>query len=200
MANEKFILDLSNYKDRVGQRVPEGQYKVMVDDAEVAKTKNGDPMINVWYKITVGDQKGATLADRFVLTERAMFRIVQFMRAIGMQAPNKRLELSTNQFKGRKLEVEVADGDPYNGRINSEVRAYVKLANQSAQTEEDLSEDDENDDSDEVETTEAQGENPWEDTQEEAPQPAKKKKTKVVEEVEDDDEDVDLDDIDDDLG
>ena len=33
MANDKIVLDLSNYKDRVGTRIAEGTYRVVVEDA-----------------------------------------------------------------------------------------------------------------------------------------------------------------------
>lgn len=123
----EFILDLSNYKDRVGARVAEGRYRVRVDDADMDKSKAGNPMINLWLTIQGGEFDGMTLTDRLTLTEKALFRVVGFMQAIGMPTPKKRLKLSTDKFIGRILDVDVEDGEPYNGRIKSEVRGYIKV-------------------------------------------------------------------------
>lgn len=138
----EFILDLSNYKDRVGARVDPGRYRVRVDDAEMDKSKAGNPMVNLWLTIQGGEFEGMTLTDRLTLTERSLFRVVGFMQAIGMPTPKKRLKLSTDKFVGRILDVDVEDGDPYNGRIKSEVRGYIKVTGAAATTEADLDLDD----------------------------------------------------------
>lgn len=131
----EFILDLSNYKDRVGARVDPGRYRVRVDDAEMDKSKAGNPMVNLWLTIQDGEFDGMTLTDRLVLSERSLFRVVGFMQAIGMPTPKKRLKLSTEKFVGRILDVDVEDGDPYNGRIKSEVRGYIKVTGAAAAAE-----------------------------------------------------------------
>lgn len=121
-----FILDLTQYKDRFGANVPEGRYLVVVEDAEMTKSKAGNPMINLWYRILDGEQKNLTLTDRLTLTEGAMFRIVGFMQAIGLPTPNKRLQLNLKHFLNKTLMVDVADGEPYNGRVRSEVKGYLR--------------------------------------------------------------------------
>lgn len=128
----EFLLDLSSYKDRVGALVDEGRYRVRVEDAELDKSKAGNPMVNLWYTIQGGEFDGMTLTDRLVLTEKSLFRIVGFMQAIGMPTPKKRLKLSTEKFVGRILDVDVEDGEPYNGRVRSEVRGYIKVTGGSA--------------------------------------------------------------------
>lgn len=135
-AGTNFILDLSNYKDRVGARVEPGRYRVVVDDAEMDKSKAGNPMVNVWLRIVGGEFNGSTLTDRLTLTDKALFRVVGFMQAIGLPTPKKRLQVSTGQFIGKTLDVDVEDGDPYNGRIKSEVRGYIRITGQQAVADE----------------------------------------------------------------
>lgn len=126
--SDQVTVDLSNYKDRVGSRVTPGRYKVVVEDAEMDKSKAGNDMINVWFRVLEGEHEGATVIDRLTITEKALFRVVGFMQGIGMPTPKKRLSLSPRQFVGKVLEIDVEDGEPYNGRVKSEVRGYTKVA------------------------------------------------------------------------
>lgn len=138
MANDKIVLDLSNYKDRVGTRIAEGTYRVIVEDAEMDKSKAGNSMINVWFRVQGGDFDGATVTDRLVLTEKSLFRVVGFMQAIGLPTPKKRLQLSLGQFMNKVLDITVEDGEPYNGRVKSEVRGYARVAKAEKQSGADL--------------------------------------------------------------
>jgi hypothetical protein len=136
MADELNI-DLSNYKDRVGQRVTPGRYPVIVDDVELDKSNAGNDMINVWFRIVGGEFDGAVIIDRLTQTEKAMFRTVGFMQGIGLPTPKKRLRVNIRQWVGKRLEIDVEDGEPYNGRVKSEVRGYLRIAKGAAAAESD---------------------------------------------------------------
>lgn len=120
-------VDLTGYKDRFGTNVPPGTYTVVVSDVEEDKSKAGNAMLNVWYDVVGGDNDGATLIDRLVVSEKSLFRWVGFMSATGLPTPKKRLKIDTAKFVGRKLRIVVEDGEPYNGRVKSEVRGYMPL-------------------------------------------------------------------------
>src|SRR5699024_1661645 len=75
-ADGKVTIDLSNYKDRVGSRVAEGTYRVLVEDAEQTEARSGNAMINLFFRIQGGEFDGATIVDRLVLTEKSLFRVV----------------------------------------------------------------------------------------------------------------------------
>lgn len=126
--SDDIIVDLSNYKDRVGARVLPDTYRVQVEDAEMTKAQSGNDMINLWFRIVGGEFDGQTVVDRLVLTEKSMFRVVGFMQAIGLPTPKRRLKLNLRQFIGKTLDIEVDDGEPYMGRVKSEVRAYIRVA------------------------------------------------------------------------
>ena len=126
--SQDLVLDLSNYKDRVGSRVVPGTYRVQVEDAEITESAAKNPMINLWYTVLEGEFQGQTLVDRLGLTEKSLFRVVGFMQGIGLPTPKKKLKLNVRQFVGRVLDIDVEDGEPYNGRIRSEVRGYKKVA------------------------------------------------------------------------
>jgi hypothetical protein len=124
--SDDLIVDLTNYKDRVGNRVVPGRYRVLVEDAELDQSKAGNPMVNLWLRVQGGEFDGATIIDRLTITDKALFRVVGFMQAIGLPTPRKRLKINVRAFQGKVLDIDVEDGDPYNGRVKSEVRGYVR--------------------------------------------------------------------------
>lgn len=119
-------VNLTNYKERFGQNVPPGRYTVVVDDLEQTTSKQGNPMVNLWFRIIEGPHDGATIVDRVTVTEKALFRVVAFMQAIGQPTPRRNLQINLNTWLGKRLQVDVEDGEPYNGRVRSEVRGYMR--------------------------------------------------------------------------
>lgn len=179
------IIDLSNYKDRVGVRVPPGRYRVRVDDVETATSNSGNPMINTWLKIVGGEFDGQQIVDRLTITEKSLFRVVGFMSAIGLPTPKKRIQVQPQKFLGQVLDVDVDDGEPYGGRVKSEVRGYVRVPKSQANTGADLEEEAEDVSEFASDTTS----NPSTEAEKPAAKPA-------AEAAPADDEPVDIDDLD----
>lgn len=125
--SDSMVIDLSNYKDRVGARVIPGRYRVVVEDVESDSSKAGNPMINLWFRIQGGEFDGQTLVDRLTITEKALFRVVGFMNALGLPTPKKQIRINPQKFLGQILDVDVDDGEPYNGRVKSEIRGYLRV-------------------------------------------------------------------------
>lgn len=145
-------IPLSNYKSN-GERVPEGRYSVVIDDLEMTETsgqggKPKKPMLNVWFRITGGEYEDSVLKDRFVLQDNALFRIVMLMQALGMKTPKKDLRIPAERFMGKRLEIDVKDGEPFRGRVNSEVVDYIKATAPAAAATAGTDLDDEEDDED----------------------------------------------------
>lgn len=126
-ASDEFVVDLTDFKDRIGGRVPPGRYRVVVDDCEMDESKNKNPMVIMWFRILDGEFKDTTIIDRLTQTPNALFRTVGFMQAIGLPTPRKRFTFRLSQWKGKVLEIDVRDGDPFNGRVKSEVEGYIKI-------------------------------------------------------------------------
>lgn len=139
---DNFVVDLTNYKERFGSKVPEGTYRVKVDDAELDTSKAGNQMINLWLAIQGGDYDGSIITDRVTLSDKAMFRVVAFLNAIGLSTKKQKHALSLRHIIGKVMEVTVEDGEPYGGNIRSEVRQYARpSAAVSAVQSEDLDDD-----------------------------------------------------------
>lgn len=140
MSDTAIIVDLTNYRDRQGARVPADTYRVVVDDVELTESQAKNPMINVWFRILGGEFADSVITDRLTLTEKSMFRVVGFLNAIGFPTQKKKYKFDVNQFRNKVLEIDVADGEPYNGRIRSEVKGYNRVAgsNQASQQEDEF--------------------------------------------------------------
>lgn len=138
-VNLKTVIDLSNYKDSGNVRIPEGRYRAIVDDVDLDKSRAGNTMIKVWMRVLGGEHDGAVILDRLTLTDKAMFRVVSFMQGIGIKTPKKKLQINLGTFLNRQVDIEVVDGEPYNGRIRSEIVQYIRIAQPKA---EESSEDD----------------------------------------------------------
>lgn len=144
------IIDLSNYKETTSAHLEEGTYNVVVEDVEVTEARTGNKMIVLTYRVNAPgtDADGKILIDRLTQTEKAMFRTVGFMQAIGLQTPKKKFKINLNAFLGKHLRVAVEDGEPYQGIVKSEVRDYFKITkpqgveeSEDFDLEEDLEED-----------------------------------------------------------
>lgn len=138
-VNSNIVIDLSNYKDSGNVRIPEGRYRAIVDDVDLDKSRAGNTMIKVWMRVLGGEYGGAIILDRLTLTDKAMFRVVGFMQGIGIKTPKKKLQINLKTFLKRQADIEVVDGEPYNGRIRSEIAQYIRIAQPKA---EESSEDD----------------------------------------------------------
>lgn len=140
--NQKITIPLRNYKDKRGGRVPEGTYRAVTEDAEVGESRNGDVMITLYFRVVGGEYDGTTIIDRlFPAMEKAQWRTVAFLQAAGIPTPRKDFVIELGKFVNRTMDIEVADGDPYNGVVRSEVRGYAKVAKSEQQSEADLVED-----------------------------------------------------------
>ncbi len=63
--------------------VPVGKYEVKIDKMEAKKSKNGNPMISIWFKILEGTYKNSLIFYNGVFYEDWMrHRVVDFLSAI----------------------------------------------------------------------------------------------------------------------
>ena len=118
--------DFTNYKDTSTARVAPGTYHAEVSDFEEATSKAGNAMFIVYLEITSGPHAGQQIIDRLPQTERAMFRSAAFLQALGVKIAKKRISLNPRSLVGRPVDIVVEDGEPYNGRVKSEVREYLR--------------------------------------------------------------------------
>lgn len=118
--------DFTNYKDTSTAHVAPGTYRAEVSDFEETTSKAGNAMFVVYLEITEGAHAGQQIIDRLPQTEKAMFRSAAFLQALGVKIAKKRIALNPRALIGRPVDIVVEDGEPYNGRVKSEVREYLR--------------------------------------------------------------------------
>ena len=118
--------DFTNYKDTSTAHVAPGTYRAEVSDFEETTSKAGNAMFVVYLEITEGPHAGQQIIDRLPQTERAMFRSAAFLQALGVKIAKKKIALNPKSLIGRPVDIVVEDGEPYNGRVRSEVREYLR--------------------------------------------------------------------------
>lgn len=118
--------DFTNYKDTSTAHVPAGTYHAEVSDFEETTSKAGNTMFVVYLEITEGAHAGQQIIDRLPQTEKAMFRSAAFLQALGVKIAKKKIALNPRALIGRPVDIVVEDGEPYNGRVKSEVREYLR--------------------------------------------------------------------------
>ena len=118
--------DFTNYKDTSTAHVAPGTYHAEVSDFEEATSKAGNVMFVIYLEITEGPHAGQQIIDRLPQTEKAMFRSAAFLQALGVKIAKKKIALNPRSLIGRPVDIVVEDGEPYNGRVKSEVREYLR--------------------------------------------------------------------------
>lgn len=130
-----FAFDFTNYRETGSARVPAGTYRARVNDFGEAESKAGNVMFVVYLEIIDGPYTGKQIIDRLPQTEKAMFRSAAFLQALGVKITKKRIALNPKSLIGRPVDILVEDGEPFNGRVKSEVREYLRATKPAAKAE-----------------------------------------------------------------
>lgn len=130
-----FTFDFTNYRETGSAQVPAGTYRARVTDFEETESKAGNAMFVVYLEITSGPYAGKQIIDRLPQTEKAMFRSAAFLQALGVKIAKKRIALNPKSLIGRPVDILVEDGEPFNGRVKSEVREYLRATKPATKAE-----------------------------------------------------------------
>ena len=172
----KLKVDMSGVESYT--RCPEGEHVVRVKKLEMGTVQgSGDDALKAVFEVIKGDGKGCQVFETFSLGEKALWKLKQFLVAIGTKADGK-LSLDLDKLEGKTCVIDVIH-EEYNGSKRAKISNYSKLSADSDEEdeEEELDEDDEYEDEKLVKKSSAK-------------KPAGKKSTKKsVEEDEDEDED-----------
>lgn len=122
---ETVNLDFSNYSNTRSDYVDPGDYDMQITNAETGESSSGNKKIVVYLEVTAGDSKGLQLVDHLAITDKAMWKIDDFLRGLGKVVPKgKSLSLDLDKLKGKATRVRV-DDDEYNGVTNSKIVKYL---------------------------------------------------------------------------
>lgn len=127
MGNVK--IDLRNYRPSFGDKVDAGRYLATVTSVTSDRSKAGNDMLVVWLEIASGPFEGKALRTNLTLTEKAMFKVVEFLSALGYKTERKVLNLNTDQWVRKQVIVDVEErSNEYNGNVTvrSEIGAVMR--------------------------------------------------------------------------
>jgi len=178
--NRKLKVDMTGVESYT--RCPEGEQLARVKKMEMGTVQgSGDDALKAVFEVIKGEGKGCQVFETFSLSEKALWKLKQFLTAIGVKADGK-LSLDLDKLEGKICILDVIH-EEYNGQKRAKISAYLKPTNDSDEDEdEDEDEDNEDEDEDEEEVKPSK-------KSAAKKTPAKKPKKPADDEDEDEDED-----------
>jgi hypothetical protein len=157
-----FTVDFTKETSEGGgrRRYAEGDYRVKVVGIKTGKAKSEaqTPYAQLALEFQDGKYKGTVWDSnrtRVYISDAALWRVRSLYEACGKTVPKKKLKLDFNKLIGEQLGITVTDGEPYEGKIQSEISDFIEVdaiggADDDDEDEEEDDDEDEDDD-DEVE-------------------------------------------------
>ena len=129
-------------------RCSEGEHLAKVKKVEMGTVQgSGDDCIKAVFEVLKGTDKGCQVFETFSLGEKALWKLKQFLTAIGVKADGK-LSLDLDKLEGKLCIIDVIH-EEYNGQKRAKISNYSKPSDDSDEDDED--EDEEYDDDEDEE-------------------------------------------------
>lgn len=145
----KKTLDFSNVSDGF-ELVPAGTYSVNIFEIIEKTSGNGNDMLKLTLKINSGKLKGRQLFTNLVFVEAAMFKIREFLQAVGAKIEKKSSNVDFSKTVGKEIKVLVIQKkNNETGEMYNDIKKFLPvsdtsdLATASSEGKEDDSEEDE---------------------------------------------------------
>jgi hypothetical protein len=176
-TNRKLKVDMTGVESYT--RCPEGEQLARVKKIDMGTVQgSGDDALKVIFEVIKGDGKGCQVFETFSLGEKALWKLKQFLTAIGVKADGK-LSLDLDKLEGKICTIDVIH-EEYNGQKRAKISEYLNPSDDSDEEDEEEEEDeDDEDDEDEKPVKKSKK------------SPSKKSKKPVEDEDEDEDEEDD---------
>jgi hypothetical protein len=107
-----------------GFHIPEGEYGVIVDSAEVGISSNDNEQIEWHFKGTDGKAKGKLFYFYTPLVEQALWKLRQTLEGLGVEVPDSVMDVDLDELEGLEGTAVVED-DEYQGKTRSKLAAIV---------------------------------------------------------------------------
>ena len=103
-----------------------GSYTVTITDAVEGASSKGTPCIELDMEIMDGEYKGRGLKDWVYVTDAAMWRVKQLLKAAQYPFPEGEFDFPPAELIGRKVDLDVRH-EVYNGQVKTRVDEYRQL-------------------------------------------------------------------------
>lgn len=184
-SNRKLKVDMTGVESYT--RCPEGEQLVRVKKLEVGTVQgSGDDAVKAVFEVIKGDGKGCQVFETFSLSEKALWKLKQFLTAIGIKSDGK-LSLDLDKLEGKTCIIDVIR-EEYNGQKRAKISTFLKPTNDS-----DDDEDEDDEDEDEEEEEDEEEPKPSKSKKSSAKKSPAKKSKKPADEDEDDEDEEDDD-------
>ena len=118
--------------------VPEDDYLFKVVNVEQKQSKVGNPMLVFKFEIQQGAFAGRSIIYRQTLTESSLWSFRLLLDALGYDTSSK-VKVVPKRFLGDRVIGRVKDGEPYKGRVHSEIVQFIPVGTEQAPSVEDVS-------------------------------------------------------------
>lgn len=127
----KHILDFSNYAEQqTSEGIQAGKYLARITKAVDSESKNGNTYILLNMQVIGGPKEHveskSVLVDRLTLSDNALFRMANFLPAIGIPV-DKKVAFDSKQFVGKKV-VAIVEMEEYQGQPRPAVKRYAPVS------------------------------------------------------------------------
>lgn len=127
----KHILDFSNYAEQqTSEGIQAGKYLARITKAVDSESKNGNTYILLNMQVIGGPKEHveskSVLVDRLTLSDNALFRMANFLPAIGIPV-DKKVAFDSKQFVGKKV-VTIVEMEEYQGQPRPAVKRYAPVS------------------------------------------------------------------------
>lgn len=145
--NRKLKVDMTGVESYT--RCPEGEHLARVKKMEMGTVQgSGDDALKAVFEVLKGDGKGCQVFETFSLGEKALWKLKQFLTAIGVKADGK-LSLDLDKLEGKLCIIDVIH-EEYNGQKRAKISNYSKPSDDSDDEDEDEEYDDDEDEEEDV--------------------------------------------------
>lgn len=115
-------LDFSNVQSR--EALPEGVYQASIAKVDSTLSKSsGNPMLKVEFNILDDNYQGRKVWSNYVLTEAAMWKVMELFKALGMPTESV-VSIDTDELVGLECSLQIGQRE-YEGNIQNEVKKVM---------------------------------------------------------------------------
>lgn len=113
--------------NRRDSRLPEGEYVFKIENAQQTRAKStGNSMIVFTLRVAKGQFKGEQVTYRQMLLKQNLWSFRNLLEAMGHNVPEGKIKIRLDSLMKKQVGARVADGEPYNNRIKSEIVDFLK--------------------------------------------------------------------------
>ena len=106
-------------------RCSEGVHTAKLIEIEETVTQAGDDMLKATFEVVSGQEKGCRVFDNFTLSDKALWKLKQFLVAAGVKADGK-VAVDLDKLIGKVCDITVIH-EEYNGVTRAKISDYQKL-------------------------------------------------------------------------